>query len=320
MLSRDSARCLNSQNKIGETPLHLACRKDKTECVKALLLAGADVNITAKHTSSTANESPPGYVGDFLQDHPNKLYTQDMKLGGTPLHWSCSREVIEILLQKNCNINSPNFNGSTALHIMVMRNRLECVVALLSHGADPNIQDKEGNTPLHIAVKQQTVTIIQTLVIFGTNLNIVNNESCTPRHLITAAQEPKLLYYLHAVGAERCPAGMQNCTEGCKCDGSYAGIPPPIVQGPQRREELDEMLSAAGMALFLQKGMYSTKGGRLLCLDGGGIRGLILIQMLLELEAVLKKPLVHCFDWIAGTSTGGILGKLTKKEFIKIAD
>lgn len=306
-LSRDSTRCLNAQNKNGETPLHLACRNNKPECVKALLLAGADVNITVTRCPSSTTDSSPGYVGDFLQDHPNKLYTEDMKLGGTPLHWSCSREVIEILIQKNCNINAPNFDGSTALHIMVMRNRLECVVALLSHQAEVDIPDKEGNTPLHIAVKQENVPIIQALIVFGADLNALNNDGHTPRHLITTEQEPKILYYLHAAGALRCLEGTAGCTEGCKSDGNYGGLPPPPVQGPQSREELDEMLSAAGMQLFLQKGCKSMTGGRLLCLDGGGIRGLVLTQMLLHMESVIKRPIIHCFDWISGTSTGGIL-------------
>lgn len=49
-------------------------------------------------------------------------------------------------------------------------------------------------------------------------------------------------------------------------------------------------------------------GVRLLALDGGGIRGLILIQVLLAIEQALGGvPLVHCIDWLAGTSTGGIL-------------
>jgi calcium-independent phospholipase A2 len=47
--------------------------------------------------------------------------------------------------------------------------------------------------------------------------------------------------------------------------------------------------------------------GRVLCLDGGGIRGLVLVSLLLHLERVVGKPIVHCFDWVAATSTGAIL-------------
>ena len=48
-------------------------------------------------------------------------------------------------------------------------------------------------------------------------------------------------------------------------------------------------------------------GSRILFLDGGGIRGLVLIEMLIELKRMTKKPVTKMFDWIVGTSTGGIL-------------
>ena len=53
---------------------------------------------------------------------------------------------------------------------------------------------------------------------------------------------------------------------------------------------------------------------RILSIDGGGIRGIIPAQVLVTLEAQLKKEtgdpstrIADCFDLIAGTSTGGIL-------------
>lgn len=43
-----------------------------------------------------------------------------MKFGGTPLHWSSSREVIDSLISNNCDMNALNFDKRTALHIMVI--------------------------------------------------------------------------------------------------------------------------------------------------------------------------------------------------------
>jgi uncharacterized protein len=46
---------------------------------------------------------------------------------------------------------------------------------------------------------------------------------------------------------------------------------------------------------------------RVLSLDGGGIRGLISAMLLAELEARADRPVSKLFDFVAGTSTGGIL-------------
>ena len=46
---------------------------------------------------------------------------------------------------------------------------------------------------------------------------------------------------------------------------------------------------------------------RLLALDGGGIRGVLTLAMLKEIERQVGKPLGEYFDYIAGTSTGAII-------------
>lgn len=45
----------------------------------------------------------------------------------------------------------------------------------------------------------------------------------------------------------------------------------------------------------------------MLCLDGGGIKGLILTQLLMAIEKETGKTSKEMFDWIAGTSTGALL-------------
>lgn len=46
---------------------------------------------------------------------------------------------------------------------------------------------------------------------------------------------------------------------------------------------------------------------KILSLDGGGIRGVLTAQMLINLEEKIKIPLSEYFDLVAGTSTGSIL-------------
>ncbi|XP_046424777.1 85/88 kDa calcium-independent phospholipase A2-like [Neodiprion fabricii] len=305
-LGPSAQNSLNARNSSGHTPLHVACHANKPESVKALLLIGADVNIPPVESKPTT----PGYVGDFLREKPDALNSDEMKYGGTPLHWSTSKETINALIEQNCDVDVVNFDGRTALHIMVMKKKLECVVALLTRMASVDIVDKDGNTPLHHAVVHAVPVIVQALIGFGADVNIANHKGETPRHLVQIndnADRKKILYMLHAVGARRCPPEMEGCHIGCNHNENFNGEAPPEVSSAASRAVLDQVLSTASAKKQASEGKRKLDGGRLLCLDGGGIRGLVLVQILLEIESVIKKPIVECFDWIAGTSTGGIL-------------
>ena len=65
---------------------------------------------------------------------------------------------------------------------------------------------------------------------------------------------------------------------------------------------------AATLAQSMKKlKIYKQAGSRILCLDGGGMRGLIQTEILARIEAMTGRKVTELFDWIIGTSVGGIV-------------
>ena len=56
----------------------------------------------------------------------------------------------------------------------------------------------------------------------------------------------------------------------------------------------------------LRAGQWSG-GARVLCLDGGGARGLVQLEVLRQIEERLCGKIIDNFDYIVGTSAGGII-------------
>ena len=66
--------------------------------------------------------------------------------------------------------------------------------------------------------------------------------------------------------------------------------------------------SMIGIGLSGEPLPFKVKGGqRILCLDGGGIKGLVQIEILRQIQEATGKKITDLFEWIVGTSTGGIL-------------
>lgn len=68
-------------------------------------------------------------------------------------------------------------------------------------------------------------------------------------------------------------------------------------------------VSRARKPPFLLSSMRDEKRthDHLLCLDGGGVKGLVIIQLLIAIEKASGVATKDLFDWVAGTSTGSIL-------------
>lgn len=53
--------------------------------------------------------------------------------------------------------------------------------------------------------------------------------------------------------------------------------------------------------------MEKTDKFKILCIDGGGIKGLYTATLLAKLEETFSVKITDCFDLICGTSTGGLI-------------
>lgn len=313
---KDNPLIINKKNNKGETPLLISAQQSKLENIKMLLSLGANVN----HKEEVpALEKMSNYFDKIkIIENSKEISHKDLHKGGSLLHWVKNRELTEICLEIDCDTNLLNNQGQSPLHVLVQRNRVACVVTLLCHGADPNMKDNKGNTPLHYASHQLIPVLVQAFIAFGADINSQNNMGESPRHLASidndktkSADRDKVIYLLHTVGAKRCNVKLPSCLVGCLSGGSFNGV--PVYEPPKLRsrwvmdETIADMQIQETSSWQLKNNNGAAGTGRVLCLDGGGIKGLVLTQMLFFLQELLGRPIHECFDWISGTSTGGFL-------------
>ncbi|KAF7261838.1 hypothetical protein EG68_00883 [Paragonimus skrjabini miyazakii] len=116
---------INEMDEQGNLPIHAAVKEGHAQITKYLLMVGAD----ALHANK-----------DGLQ----------------PIHIVCERNdvsTLKVLLQvQDLDVNAEGERGATPLHYCCLRDSVDCLLLLLSYGANIYMRDFEKTYPIHVAI------------------------------------------------------------------------------------------------------------------------------------------------------------------------
>lgn len=183
----------------GCTALHDAARYARTDVVKLLLDAGADVNTQTPYgktplmsAASSAHHEDAGCIEmlRLLLAAGADVHTVDED-GRTALHHAADEEgrsaakVIKLLLDSGAEVDARTKEGVTPLMLAAYWNHfLEPTECLVAAGADIKAQDKHGQSVLsHAAspsVHFKTILVPGFLLSHGAEINIADKRGWTP--------------------------------------------------------------------------------------------------------------------------------------------
>ncbi|CAA90061.1 Intracellular phospholipase A2 [Caenorhabditis elegans] len=323
-----SQHFIDERNMDGQSPLNEAVSTAKPLVATFLIGKGAKFTRGDRNELFVAmtSKNAQSVVEVVLTDKPEIANERDA-LGNSAIHVALYKESLNALLNRKVelglDIDVKNNAGETALLLFITTRKpdlLPLLVTLYAHGANMNATDPHGNTALHksaalVDAKKISLECVKFLISAGSNPNKINLRGESPRHLAASLQNQEMLAILKAAGATRCPKGYKGCRSNCRHDCSsaedeYEETLQKIRIGNESDYEKTEF--TASEKLNIQDTLDGSRRGKkakvnLISMDGGGIRGLVIIQTLIAIEERLGDDIFKYFDWSAGTSTGSLI-------------
>ena len=207
------------------------------------------------------------------------------------------------------------------------------VKLLITFGANPNALNLFEDTPLDLALQSNQMNLVDLLVSVGGNsgevakhnfyklprmksfhdpdrelekngADLPDAQSVEWKERVEARDRSKSLKIGDCEDWQILYDQLNHCVNRrLERSGSFsANIDEAIAITMQQKELFQYSKTQQEQRVFSVKA-----GSRILFLDGGGIRGLIQIEVLRQIEQATGRQITEIFDWIVGTSTGGVI-------------
>ncbi|KAJ6662142.1 hypothetical protein lerEdw1_012607 [Lerista edwardsae] len=173
---------VDCKDSLGSTALMVASYYGHKDCVRELVLQGADINLQRESGATAlffAAQQGHNDIVKLLFEYgaSTEFKTKD---GGTALLAACQyghMKVVETLLKHGANIQDQLYDGATTLFLAAQGGYLDLIRLLLSSGAKVNQQRQDGTAPLWIAAQMGHSEVVRVMLLRGADRDAARNVS-----------------------------------------------------------------------------------------------------------------------------------------------
>ena len=200
------------------------------------------------------------------------------------------------------------------------------VKMLIALGACVHVADKNGTTPIQWAFEMHSKKKAGEMISsrgFETTVNLGRIDDMGSLRSAVNGMDDKLpetmAEVLRSIGVEdisneTCHNSVLQQSQDVEPDHNEIASKYKQLQDEMEAKRLEyrnnptpQIAEQVVKAIEEMESFRNVKGSKILCLDAGGMKGLVQLAILKQIEMKSGKKIRDLFDWIVGSSTGGII-------------